>query len=142
MMMYVPVYVLCVHVCIGVRPVSTSVSSNSVHALYIKSLGGLGGQVSILWGLSLGTYSFYMEFSLEFLITQTYSAYFSLLLLSFYDYIHNDHPSILIVYSPSGHDIPYTRESTRLTPFCCYIYRRYFFEYWSDRFFGMILDLF
>ena len=31
----------------------------------------------------------------------------------------------LIVYSPSRHDIPYTRESPRLTPLCCYIFRRY-----------------
>jgi len=35
--------------------------------------------------------------------------------------IHDDHFCIIIVYSPSGHDIPYTRESPRLTPFCCYI---------------------
>ena len=75
--------------------------------------------------MSLGTWLFYIVFSFKFHITQTYSACFSLPLLSFHEYIHDDHSSTLIAYSPSGHDIPYTCESPRLTLFCCYIFRRY-----------------
>ena len=42
-MMICAIIYTCVHGCIGARPVSTSVSSDSVHSLHIKRLEGLGG---------------------------------------------------------------------------------------------------
>ena len=67
---------------------------------------------------------------------------FSLLLLLLYYCIHDIHPSIFIAYSPSGHGIPYTRESTRLASFFFTFIGDTSFEYWFDRFSGMISDFF